>query len=133
MMDDLLFIFDYDETLVHSDGEKEDLDVLDSLRRNDFELCLASRNDKYQIEEELRKNQIKNLFRFVMADFRPKHYQIRHILWLYEKEDTYFDEVFFIDDHSQNIDLVKADLPEIICIQFGIDIKELNGLLALIN
>lgn len=51
----ILIIFDFDETLVHSNGSTEDFEILKKLKSVDIELCLATRNDWYFIEENIQK------------------------------------------------------------------------------
>ncbi len=120
-----LVVFDFDETLVNEDGETEANELLNSLRSNGVELAIASRNDNYQLLKQLLALNLRNHFKYIMADFRPKSFMIRHILWLYDIEDIHFDRVLFIDDYLPNVEEVKRSIPHIISLHFGEDIHRL--------
>ncbi|MFX1483488.1 MAG: HAD family hydrolase [Promethearchaeota archaeon] len=124
---------DFDDTLVNAAGKHEDFAVLAKLRKMGVELCITSRNDRYHLEIRLNQLSLQDCFRYVMADFRPKSYQIKHLLWLYEKRGCQFNEVLFVDDHLPNILRVREDIPEIKSYQFGHDISSLAELLELVQ
>ena len=129
----ILIIFDYDETLVYSDGRHEDFASLEQLQDLGSELCIASRNDRYNMENQLSALSISDFFTFVMVDFRPKFYQIKHILWKYEQQGISFDTLYFVDDHEPNIKRVRKEIPEINCIHFGVDIQSINELVGIVQ
>lgn len=126
-----LIVFDFDDTLVFGEGKHEDFDVIRQLIEMGSEISIASRNDKYNIEHRLDSLGITDLFTYVMADFRPKSYQLKHILWLYSKKGIEFTNVIFVDDHLPNIERVKVDLPDVACYQYGVDIASIASLLQL--
>ncbi|MBN2230624.1 MAG: hypothetical protein JW779_13630 [Candidatus Thorarchaeota archaeon] len=128
---DVLIALDFDDTLVHTD-RSEDFSVLSRLRELGVELCIASRNDNYYLERQLRDLEIREHFRFIMADFRPKSIQLRHILWLYGKLDCLFTKILFVDDHLPNIERVREELPNVSCYQFGQDIVQLSQMIDLV-
>ncbi|MGD9397925.1 MAG: HAD family hydrolase [Candidatus Thorarchaeota archaeon] len=128
-----LIVFDFDGTLVFEDGTHEDFDVIRQLIQNGFETSIASRNDKYHVEHELDQLEISDLFTYVMADFRPKSYQLKHILWLFSRKGIEFAIVIFVDDYLPNIERIKADLPDVICYQYGVDISSITSLLQLVE
>ena len=130
-MSSTLFVFDYDGTLVHENDRTEHLDVLDDLKEHGFELAIASRNHMFYVERGLETHSIKDLFSFIMADFRPKSIQIRHILFEYEKRGISIEKVCFIDDHAPNIERVRKDLPEVQAYLFGSDIHSLSDLFTM--
>lgn len=132
-MNKILIIFDYDETLVHSDGRLEEFSSLEQLRDLGTELCIASRNDRYYMENQLSVLSISDIFTFVMADFRPKIYQIKHILWNYQRQGMSFDKIIFVDDHEPNIKRVRKEIPEVNCIQFGFDIQSVDELIVIVQ
>ena len=126
-----LIVFDFDGTLVFEDGTHEEFDIIRQLLQNGFETSIASRNDKYHVEHQLESLGIAELFTYVMADFRPKSYQLRHIIWLYSKQGIEFSNVIFVDDYLPNIERMKVDLPHVICYQYGVDIFSISSLLRL--
>ena len=128
-----LIVFDFDGTLVFEDGTHEDFDVIRQLLQNGFEISIASRNDKYHVEQMLGQLEISDLFTFVMADFRPKSYQMKHILWLYSQRGIEFSNVIFVDDYLPNIERMKVDLPSIICYRYGVDISSISNLVQLVK
>lgn len=127
--DQTLIVFDFDGTLVFEDGSHEDFDVIRQLVQKGFETAIASRNDKYEIELKLDQLEISDLFSFVLADFRPKSIQLKHILWLYSKKGITFSTIIFIDDYLPNIVRMKVDLPNVTCFQYGVDIPSISSLL----
>jgi predicted enzyme involved in methoxymalonyl-ACP biosynthesis len=129
----MLIILDYDETLVHTDGSQEDFTIIKQLHDEGIEFCIASRNDKYHLENQLTNHSIIDFFTYIMADFRPKFIQIKHILWLYEKNGLSFDDTIFIDDHRPNLERVRQELPNIHCIHFGSEIYSLNELESILH
>ncbi len=128
----VLIALDFDETLVHADGRKEDFTILAKLHQLGVELCIVSRNDRYHLENQLNQLGIRSNFRYIMADFRPKSYQLKHLLWLYEKMGCQFSKVLFVDDHLPNIMRVREDLSDIYCYQFGNDLHSLADLIDLV-
>ncbi|MFW9913827.1 MAG: HAD family hydrolase [Candidatus Thorarchaeota archaeon] len=128
MICNILIALDFDETILHTDGRNEDYAILPFLNQLGIELCIASRNDRYHLEIQLDQLGIRQYFRYVMADFRPKSIQMKHLLWLYEKERCRFNRVLFVDDYLPNIQRVREDLPFIHCLQFGHDIQSLSDL-----
>lgn len=128
-----LIVFDFDGTLVFEDGTLEDFDVIRQLIQTGVETSIASRNDKYHVEQKLDQLEISDLFTFVMADFRPKSYQMKHILWLYLQRGTEFSNVVFVDDYLPNIEKMKVDLPHVTCYQYGVDIASISSLVQLAN
>jgi predicted phosphatase len=127
----ILTVLDFDETLARANGGNEDFTVLTRLRQLGVELCVASRNDRYHLENQLRHLKIRSCFRYIMADFRPKSYQLKHLLWLYGKMGCQFKKVLFVDDFLPNIRQVRKDLPNVQCFQFGCDIHSLVDLIEL--
>lgn len=117
---------------MHADGKEEDFSVLARLDQLGAELCIVSRNDRYHLENQLEILSIRKHFRFVMADFRPKSYQVKHLLWLYHKLGCQFSKILFVDDYHLNIQRVRKDFPEIFCYQFGLDIQSLEELTELV-
>ena len=113
MKNNTLLIFDYDETLVNADGNHEDFSILKQLHDSGVELCIASRNDRYHLKNQLTALSISDFFTHTMADFRPKIYQIKHILWVYEQKGMSLENIFFIDDHEPNLERVRQELPKI--------------------
>ncbi len=128
-----LVVFDFDGTLVFEDGTHEEFDVIRQLLQNGFETSIASRNDKYHVEHQLESLGITKLFTYVMADFRPKSYQLRHIIWLYSKQGVEFSNVIFVDDYLPNIERIRVDLPNVTCYQYGVDIASIASLLQLLQ
>lgn len=122
----VLLILDLDGTLIHEDGSHEDFSILRQLRREGVELCLASRNDMYHVLNILDSHGIRDLFTFVVADFRPKGFQVRDILKKYRSEDLVFGKVLFIDDYPQNIENVTSLVDCAECLLFGCDIESLD-------
>ena len=133
MSKDLLIILDYDGTLVFGDGTHEDFDLLRDLRDSATELTIASRNDKYRLDRALVNLGIDDLFTYVMADFRPKSYQARHILMLYSNRGVTFSKTVFVDDHHSNIERMRLDVPEIQSLRYGEDICSLADLHVIIH
>ncbi len=121
-----LAVFDFDNTLVHTDGQTEDLSLLLELKEAGFYLAIASRNHAYHVEEQLAKLDIKHLFTFIMADFRPKIFQIREMLFESRKEGIEFQHVIFIDDYLPNIKRIEEDESQIITLHFGTTVKTLG-------
>ncbi|MFW9965116.1 MAG: hypothetical protein ACFFCX_16210 [Candidatus Sifarchaeia archaeon] len=117
---------------MHSNGRLEDLTLLPKLNQLGVELCIASRNDRYNLETQLDQLEIQKYFRYVMADFRPKSIQLKHLLWLYKKEECHFKKILFVDDYLPNIERVRKDIPNIQCLQFGYDIHSLSELIQLV-
>ena len=127
-----LVVFDFDGTLVFEDGSHEDFTLLEKLRHSNIDLAIASRNDAYHLDRSLKMLHLEKLFTYVMADFRPKSYQVRHILMIYSKQGIEFSTVFFIDDYLPNIERMRTDLPEIQSIQYGNDINSIADILSLL-
>ncbi len=128
-----IVILDLDETLVRRDGSHDDLAALRTLREMGVELCLASRNDLYHAEDVLQSLQVRELFSLVMADFRPKWIQVRHILTHYETRGLSIGRVVFVDDYGPNVMEVRRHLPDVIALQYGVDIRELSEILEQIR
>ncbi len=126
-------VLDLDKTLVHEDGRHEDVGILRALKEMGCELCLASRNDRYVAERVLRRLGVLSLFTYVMADFRPKQFQLRHILWAYGRRGVEFDRVLFVDDHRPNIEAVRQALPWVKCLRFGTDVLSLSALVDMLR
>ncbi|MHA1926745.1 MAG: hypothetical protein ACW974_12580 [Candidatus Thorarchaeota archaeon] len=124
----VLIALDFDETILHSDGRTEDFSILPLLKKIGIEFCIASRNDRYHLENQLDQLEIRQYYRYIMADFRPKSIQLKHILWLYEKEGCQFNRVLFVDDYLPNIERVRKDLPFVHCLHFNNDIHSLSDL-----
>ncbi len=124
----VLIALDFDDTILYTDGRKEDFTFLSKLNQLGIEFCIASRNDRYHLENQLDQLEIRKHFRYVMADFRPKSIQLKHLLWLYEKKGCRFNRILFVDDYLPNIERVRKDLPHIHCLQFGHDIQSLSDL-----
>ena len=114
-----LVVFDFDDTLVHSDGRKEDFSILSEIKDRGFRLAIASRNDTYHVEEQLVKLGIQHLFNYVMADFRPKVFQIREIVFKSRREGVEFQHIVFIDDYLPHLERVIRDEPDILTLHFG--------------
>lgn len=114
---------------MHTDGKLEDFTILSKLNELGVELSIVSRNDRYHLESQLNQLGIREYFRYVMADFRPKSIQLKHLLWLYEKMGCQFNKVLFVDDYFPNIERVRKDLPRIQCLQFGHEISSLSELI----
>jgi len=129
----VLVVFDFDGTLVFDDGSHEDFDVVRELLKLGVETAIASRNDKYHVQRQLTVLGISELFRYVMADFRPKSYQMKHILWLFSRRNVEFSRVYFVDDYTPNIDRMKSDLREVINLQYGKDIELLWNLIPIVT
>ena len=120
-----LVVLDFDGTLVFEDGSHEDFDLLRKLMKSGVETAIASRNDKYHLERRLDALGISELFTYVMADFRPKSYQMKHIIWLFQKQNKEFSRGYFVDDYLTNIERMRNDLPEVHCFQYGKDFSSL--------
>ncbi len=129
-MSSILVVFDFDGTLVHENGRTENLSLLNDMKRKGIELAIASRNHKYQVIRELQRLGILVLFTSIMADFRPKSFQIRHILYDYKLSNRIFDYVYFVDDYQVNVERVIADLPEVTTIHFGKDVSSIEEFVA---
>lgn len=132
MVNRALVILDFDETLVQSEGQQEGFEILPNLKEMGVELCIASRNHRYVVEDALKLHSIRHLLTYVMADFRPKVFQIKHILNKYLLREVQFGRVLFVDDYLPNIHLVRRELPHIECFQFGVDLKHLTELSNLV-
>ena len=132
-MSETLIIFDFDGTLVHEDGRTENLSLLASLREEGYELAISSRNHSYHVRRELQKLKILDIFTLVMADFRPKSFQIRDILYRFKLTGKNFKTVYFIDDYSVNIKRVQSDLSFVITLQFGKDVSSLEDVISRIE
>jgi len=128
-----LIVFDFDGTLVFDDGSHEDFSILEKLHDSNIELAIASRNDKYQLDRSLKMLSIENIFTYSIADFRPKSYQVRHILMMYSKHGIEFSQVFFIDDYLPNIERMRNDLPSVHSMQYGEDISSFADILSLVG
>lgn len=123
-----LVVLDFDGTLVFEDGSHEDFGIVRELIKSGVETAIASRNDKYHLERQLVELGISDLFTHVMADFRPKSYQMKDILRLFSKQGIEFSRVYFVDDYFPNIERMRNDLPEIHSFQYGKDILSLTDL-----
>ena len=99
-MSDTLVIFDFDGTLVHDDGSTEDFSLLTNLKSKGYDLAISLRNHFFHVQRELMKYKILDIFTYVMADFRPKSYQIRDIIYRFKLASTNFKTVYFVDDYS---------------------------------
>ncbi len=132
MSKDILVVLDFDGTMVFGDGTHEDFDLLRKFHESRITLAIASRNDMYRLDRLLATLGIDDLFTFVMADFRPKTYQLRHILMLFEEQGIRFSKVFFVDDHVSHIDRMRADEPEVQSLIYGKDISSFADLEALL-
>jgi len=130
MNNQTLVVLDFDGTLVFEDGSHEDFGILRELIKSGVETAIASRNDKYHLVRRLNELGISDLFTHVMADFRPKSYQMKHILWLFSKQNIEFSGVYFVDDYLPNIERMRNDLPEVHCLQYGKDLSTLSDLLS---
>ncbi|MHA1927395.1 MAG: hypothetical protein ACTSV2_02320 [Candidatus Thorarchaeota archaeon] len=128
----VLIVFDFDRTLVHDDGQCENFEVLTALRKKDVELAIASRNDQYHLTQMLNSLGIYEKFRYIMADFRPKSIQLRHIVTLFADEGNHFDTIYFIDDYAPNIERMRLDEPEVKSFHFGVDLQSIDELLEVI-
>lgn len=129
---DVLLILDLDGTLIHEDGTNEDFSILTLLRQRGVEICLASRNDLYHVYNVLDSLNIRELFTYVVADFRPKGCQVRHIVSKYRNEGMMFRRVLFVDDFEQNVVSVKSLVDNVECLLFGQDLQSMNDILELI-
>ncbi len=114
----LLVIFDLDETLIHSDDQHEDFTILSKMHDKGYILAIASRNDYYKVIEILHRFSIHDYFRYIMADFRPKVYQVREIVKLSHEDSIDFKHVIFIDDYLPNIQRINSDEPDVITYHF---------------
>jgi len=132
-MNDILVVFDFDGTLVHEDGRTENLSLLKDLKRKGVELAIASRNHLHHVLRELNRLQIRDQFTFIMADFRPKSFQIREILYRYQQSNRSFKDVYFVDDYQVNIDKVNADLPSVTTIHFDVSVTSLEEAIAVME
>ena len=132
MVNRVLVILDFDETLVHSEGLQEGFEALSNLKEMGVEFCIASRNHHYVVEDALESRSVRHLFTYVMADFRPKVFQIRHILDQYRLRKLQFRKILFVDDYLPNVDRVRKELPHIDCFQYGVELKHLTGLIDLV-
>lgn len=132
-MSDILIIFDFDGTLFHEDGRTENLSLLSDLRGEGYELAISSRNHSYHVRRELQKLNIFDIFTFVIADFRPKSFQIRDILYRFKLTGKEFKTVYFIDDYSVNIERVQSDLSFVITLHFGKDASSLEDVISRIE
>ncbi len=68
-----------------------------------------------------------------MADFRPKSYQIRDILFRFNLTGKKFETVYFVDDYSNNIERVKSDFSFVTSIHFGGDVSSLEDVIQFIR
>ncbi|RDE15081.1 MAG: hypothetical protein C4K47_03240 [Candidatus Thorarchaeota archaeon] len=123
-----LVVLDFDQTVLRTGHEEDGSAVLLKLKGMGVELCIASRNDRYSLHRKLESLFIDRAFRYVMSDFRPKFYQMRHILWLYSGSGIVFSRVIFVDDDLQNIEQMKANVPNIDCYQMGVDLQGIQDL-----
>ena len=121
-----LVIFDFDDTLVHSDGSTEDFSILSEIKKGGFDLAIASRNHTYHVMEQLMKLEIQHFFKYIMADFRPKVFQIREMIFESQKEGMEFQHIVFIDDHLPHIERIIQDEPDILTFHFGEEVKNLE-------
>ncbi len=125
-----LLIFDLDETLISNNGiDQEVKAILCTLASKNVEMAIASRNDQYVALDKLCENGIREYFSFVVADFRPKGFQVRDILNKYVKKNIKFGRIFFIDDAEHNVADVKKRVPEVQCLLFGHDIANLGEII----
>ncbi len=132
-MSDILVILDYDDTIIHRDGHTENLNLLCDFKKNEVEFSLASRNHHYHVVRGLQKLDILDIFTYIMADFRPKSYQVRHILSNYENEGFDFNKVYFVDDYLPNIERVRKDEPSVSTIHFGIEASSFEDVFSRIG
>jgi HAD superfamily phosphatase (TIGR01681 family) len=128
-----LVILDLDGTLIHPEDQHEDFSILSKMVDRGYILAIASRNDHYRVMEVLQEFNIIEYFKYVMADFRPKVYQIREIITLSNEEGMKFDEVVFVDDYQPNIERVNLDEPDVITYQFGEAIHNLAELVRVLE
>ncbi len=128
-----LVVFDFDGTLVFDDGSHEDFDIIRKMIASGIETAISSRNDKYHLERRLAELGISDLFTHTMADFRPKSFQMKHILWLFSKQKIEFSKVYFVDDYLPNIERIRQDLPEVISFHYGEDISTLADLFDIVT
>lgn len=125
---DVLVVLDFDGTLVFADGSHENFDLLKELHKSKIELAIASRNDRYHLDRSLSRLGLDNLFTYVMADFRAKSYQMRHILMLYSRRGVTFSKIIFIDDYPPNIERMRKDVPLVQSLLYGQDITSFTEL-----
>ena len=128
-----LVIFDLDGTLIHEDGGLEDFSVLSRLKNENCVLAIASRNDYFHAIEVLSKYDMIDYFEYIMADFRPKVYQVREIMNFARRDGIDFSDVVFIDDYLPNIQRIKFEEPLVIAYHFGDEICSLEELHELLN
>ena len=121
-----LVVFDFDDTLVHSDGLIEDFSSLSEMVEAGIILAIASRNNTYYVDERLLNLGIQHLFKYVVADFRPKVFQIREMVFESRKEGIEYQSIVFIDDYLPNIERIMRDEPDIITLHFGEVVKTLD-------
>ena len=128
----ILVVLDFDQTILRKGREDDVSSALLKLKGIGVELCIASRNDRYSLRQKLESLGIDRVFRYVMSDFRPKFYQMRHILWLYSGESIAFSQVFFVDDDLNNIQRMKDNIPNVKCYQIGVDLQGIEDLTAIV-
>lgn len=103
-----LLILDFDDTLVTRDVPPTVLeqgvpDLLARLHKNGIFLAIASRNPPHVVEKGLKSLNLRRYFRIVMADYRPKQYQVKHIWYLLTSRSRHpIRTIVFLDDSLEN-------------------------------
>ncbi len=109
----VLFILDFDDTLVTRTSprtfiEHDAPNLLETLIHHDVHLCIASRNPPYIVIQALKDLKVLNFFTKIIADYRPKKYQVMHAWYeLRSKKRTHVKTIVFLDDHADNCLNVK--------------------------
>ena len=124
-----LVIFDLDETLIMSNKDDHDVhEILGKLLEKGVTMAVASRNDEYVALRRLEKENIVGFFDMIVADFRPKTFQVRDIVHSLAEKGAQFDRIMFVDDSESNIQDVRKRVPSVECYHFGKDITSLGDL-----
>lgn len=103
------------EGRIYYDFQKE----IKGLKNTGILICIASKNNKEEVEQVFKKN--KNLilkiedFALIKANWRQKTENIKEIA---EELNIGLDSIVFIDDNPMEQELVKINLPEVIVPKF---------------
>jgi HAD superfamily phosphatase (TIGR01681 family) len=109
----IVLILDLDETLITRDPPRALLEkcVPNLLRLCDDKgiiLAIASRNKPYVVNDVLSQFDFDHFFYKVVADFRPKNYQVKEIIYHLRKNKVIPEILIFVDDYRKNCILVAS-------------------------
>ena len=109
----IVLILDLDETLITRDHPRSLLEkgipkLLDRCDEKGIILAIASRNKPYVVNDVLSQFDFGHVFYKVVADFRPKNYQVKEIIFHLRKNQIIPERLIFVDDYPKNCNLVAS-------------------------